>query len=45
MVGIINLKTHKLLNWKLEYGDLYLQAGLDTEAVRKLRQEESYLVI
>ena len=24
--GIINLKTHKLLNWKLEYGSLYLQA-------------------
>lgn len=24
--GIINLKTHKLLNWKLEYGILYLQA-------------------
>ena len=24
--GIINLKTHKLLNWKPEYGDLYLQA-------------------
>ena len=26
--GIINLKTHKLLNWKLEYGDLYLQAKI-----------------
>ncbi|RGK71562.1 hypothetical protein DXC95_17160 [Parabacteroides sp. 20_3] len=24
--GIINLKTHKLLNWKPEYGSLYLQA-------------------
>ena len=24
--GIINLKTHKLLNWKPKYGDLYLQA-------------------
>ncbi|MBS6394629.1 hypothetical protein [Bacteroides caccae] len=24
--GIIDLKTHKLLNWKPEYGDLYLQA-------------------
>lgn len=24
--GIINLKTHKLLNWKPEYGDLLLQA-------------------
>ena len=24
--GIINLKTHKLLNWKTEYGSLYLQA-------------------
>lgn len=24
--GIINLKTHKLLNWKQEYGNLYLQA-------------------
>ena len=26
--GIINLKTHKLLNWKPEYGDLYLQAKI-----------------
>ena len=26
--GIINLKTHKLLNWKLEYVDLYLQAKI-----------------
>ena len=25
---IINLKTHKLLNWKPEYGDLYLQAKI-----------------
>lgn len=25
---MINLKTHKLLNWKLEYGDLYLQAKI-----------------
>ena len=24
--GIVDLKTHKLLNWKSEYGDLYLQA-------------------
>ena len=24
--GIVDLKTHKLLNWKPEYGDLYLQA-------------------
>lgn len=24
--GIINLKSHKLLNWKQEYGNLYLQA-------------------
>ena len=24
--GIINLKTHKLLNWKPEYGSWYLQA-------------------
>ena len=22
--GIIELKTHKLLNWKPEYGDLYI---------------------
>ena len=22
--GIVDLKTHKLLNWKPEYGDLYL---------------------
>ena len=27
-LGIINLKTHKLLNWKPEYGDLYLQAKI-----------------
>lgn len=26
--GIINLKTHQLLNWKLEYGTLYLQAKI-----------------
>ena len=26
--GIIDLKTHKLLNWKPEYGDLYLQAKI-----------------
>ena len=26
--GIINLKIHKLLNWKPEYGDLYLQAKI-----------------
>ena len=26
--GIINLKTYKLLNWKPEYGDLYLQAKI-----------------
>lgn len=24
--GAINLRTHKLLNWKQEYGDLFLQA-------------------
>lgn len=24
--GIIDLKTHKLLDWKPEYGDLYFQA-------------------
>ena len=24
--GIIDLKTNKLLNWKSEYGDMYLQA-------------------
>lgn len=24
--GIVNLKTHKLLNWKSEYGSLYFQA-------------------
>lgn len=24
--GIVNLKTHKLLNWKPEYGDLFFQA-------------------
>ena len=22
--GIVDLKTHKLLNWKPEYGDLYI---------------------
>ena len=26
--GIVDLKTHKLLNWKPEYGDLYLQAKI-----------------
>ena len=26
--GIIDLKTHQLLNWKLEYGTLYLQAKI-----------------
>ena len=26
--GIVDLKTHKLLNWKLEYGNLYLQAKI-----------------
>ena len=26
--GIINLKAHKLLNWKPEYGDLFLQAKI-----------------
>ena len=26
--GIINLKTHQLLNWKREYGTLYLQAKI-----------------
>lgn len=26
--GIINLKTHKRLNWKPEYRDLYLQAKI-----------------
>ena len=26
--GIVDLKTHKLLNWKHEYGDLYLQAKI-----------------
>ena len=26
--GIVDLKTHKLLNWKHEYGDLFLQAKI-----------------
>ena len=26
--GIVDLKTHKLLNWKPEDGDLYLQAKI-----------------
>ena len=26
--GIIDLKTHRLLNWKPEYGDLYFQAKI-----------------
>lgn len=26
--GIIDLRTHKLLNWKPEYGNLYLQAKI-----------------
>ena len=26
--GIVDLKTQKLLNWKLEYGTLYLQAKI-----------------
>ena len=26
--GIVDLKTHKLLNWKSEYGNLYLQAKI-----------------
>ena len=29
--GIIDLKTHKLLNWKPEYGDLYLQAKISDD--------------
>ena len=35
--GIINLKTHKLLNWKLEYGSLYLQA--------KVRNSGTYFLL
>ena len=26
--GIVDLKTHRLLNWKPEYGDLFLQAKI-----------------
>ncbi len=35
--GIINLKTHTLLNWKSEYGNLYLQA--------KVRDSGTYFLL
>lgn len=42
--GIINLKTHKLLNWKSEYGDLYLQAKVCDSGTYFLLDEDKKVI-
>lgn len=42
--GIINLKTHKLSNWKSEYGDLYLQAKVCDSGTYFLLDEDKKVI-
>ena len=42
--GIINMKTPKLLNWKPEYGDLYLQAKICDSGTYFLLDKDKKLI-
>ena len=43
-IGIINLRTHKVLNWKEEYGNLFFQAKVcDSGTYILLDSERNYL--
>lgn len=43
-LGIINLKTHKLLNWKQEYGSLYFQAKVCDSGTYFLLDKEKKVI-